>query len=52
MKKSKPESQKRKHYRPPRLVAYGDFRSLTRIKGGGNADGQGKPKTKAGGGPS
>ncbi len=49
--KSKSESRKKKPYRPPRLVTYGDFRSLTRSKGGSSNDGQGKPRTKLGGGP-
>jgi hypothetical protein len=51
--KSKRENRKKKAYRPPRLVTYGDFRSLTRAKGGGANDGGGaKPATKAGGAPS
>ncbi len=41
--------RKKKTYRPPRLVAYGDFRTLTRVKGGGANDGGVKPKTKASG---
>ncbi len=45
--------RKKKPYQSPRLVVYGDFRTLTRAKGGGANDGGGpKPKTKAGGGPS
>ncbi len=46
--KSKGENRKKKPYRPPRLVTYGDFRSLTRhtaAKGGTNKDG-GNPQTK------
>ncbi len=42
--------RKKKPYHSPRLVVYGDFRTLTRGKGGGANDGQGKPRTKAGGG--
>ncbi len=47
--KSKSENRKKKPYRPPRLVTYGDFRSLTRTsaKGGTKGDGGGVPKTKA-----
>ncbi|MFQ5804456.1 MAG: lasso RiPP family leader peptide-containing protein [Candidatus Methylomirabilales bacterium] len=41
--------RKKKTYRPPRLVAYGDFRTLTLAKGGGANDGGSKPKTKASG---
>lgn len=47
--KSKGQNQKKKkQYRPPRLVTYGDFRSLTRAgaKGGMKGDGGGNPKTK------
>jgi len=32
---SKSENRKKKPYRPPRLVEYGDFHTLTRAKGGG-----------------
>ncbi len=44
--------RKKKPYHSPRLVVYGDFRTLTRAKGGGANDGGSKPRTKAGGGPS
>ncbi len=47
---SKSENRKKKPYRPPRLVEYGDFHTLTRAKGGGKNDGQGKPRTKLGSG--
>jgi hypothetical protein len=49
--KSKGEKRKKKPYRPPRLVAYGDFRTLTRAttKGGTGNDGGGKPQTRLGG---
>lgn len=45
----KPETtgQKKKPYRPPRLVVYGDLRTLTMAKGGSKNDGGGKPRTKA-----
>jgi hypothetical protein len=42
-------SRKKKPYRPPRLVAYGDLRTLTMAKGGSRADGGGKPSTKVSG---
>lgn len=45
----KTTDQKRKPYRPPRLVVYGDLRSLTMAKGGTKGDGTGKPATKASG---
>lgn len=48
--KSKGENVKKKPYRRPRLVAYGDFRTLTRAKGGTSNDGGGqKPRTKLSG---
>lgn len=40
---------KKKPYRPPRLVAYGDLRTLTMAKGGNKNDGGGKPATKLSG---
>ncbi len=49
--KSKAQNRKKKPYSSPRLVAYGDFRTLTRSKGGSSNDGQGKPRTKLGGSP-
>ncbi len=49
--KSKGGSRKKKSYSRPRLVAYGDFRALTRAttKGGTGNDGTGKPQTRLGG---
>lgn len=47
--KSKTTSQTKKPYRSPRLVVYGDVRRLTMAKGGGAADGSGKPRTKLSG---
>ena len=44
--KSKTIRMKKKAYRSPRLVVYGDFRSLTRGKGGTADDGVGKPSTR------
>lgn len=47
--KSKGQNQKKKkQYRSPRLVTYGDFRSLTRAqaKGGAKGDGGGVPRSK------
>lgn len=43
-----PASPKRP-YRAPVLKVHGDFRKLTAAKGGGAADGSGKPKTKSSG---
>lgn len=50
--KLKRQGRKKKAYSSPRLVAYGNFRALTRTttKGGTGADG-GKPQTRAGGPP-
>ncbi len=47
--KSKGQNRKKKPYRPPRLVTYGDFRNLTRSsKGGTKQDGSpANPPTKA-----
>lgn len=47
--KAKTAVQRRKPYRPPRLVVYGDLRRLTRAKGGNKGDGAGKPSTRASG---
>ncbi len=46
--KSKGQNRKKKPYRPPRLVTYGDFRSLTGTssKGGTKGDG-GNPPSRA-----
>ncbi len=41
---------KKKTYRSPRLVVYGDLRRLTMTKGGTKTD-SGKPPTRAGGSP-
>lgn len=49
MKSRKTEQPKKKPYRPPRLVVYGDLRRLTMAKGGTSADGGGKAKTKLSG---
>ncbi len=45
--KSKTARKKKKSYRQPRLVVYGDFRSLTRAKGGTKNDGGGKASTRS-----
>jgi hypothetical protein len=46
---SKGTKKKKKAYRSPRLVVYGDFRRLTKGGGGTKRDGGvGAPKTKAG----
>jgi hypothetical protein len=47
--KSKNPNTKKKMYRSPRLVVYGDFRSLTQVKGGTSGDGTGKPRTRVSG---
>ena len=47
--KSKTARTKRKTYRSPRLVVYGDFHSLTGAKGGTKGDGGGKPATRTSG---
>lgn len=47
--KAETQPPKKKPYRPPRLVAYGDLRTLTKAKGGINNDGGGKPRTKVSG---
>lgn len=49
---SKRQDRKKKAYTSPRLVAYGDFRALTRTttKGGTSAD-SGKPASRAAGSP-
>ena len=45
--KSKGGSRKKKSYSRPRLVTYGDFRSLTRVTGKGGSKGDGAlPKSK------
>ncbi len=47
--KAKATSPKKKPYRPPRLIVYGDLRRLT-TKGGNRMDGAGAPKTRFPGG--
>lgn len=52
MKTKTPRSNlKKKPYRPPRLVAYGDLRTLTMAKGGNKGDGGAKPSTRVSGSP-
>lgn len=48
--KPKEKNRKKKPYSAPRLLNYGDFRVLTRVKGGSSPDGGQKPKTKLSGG--
>lgn len=46
---NKNQDKKKKQYRSPQLVTYGDFRSLTRLtgaKGGTKNDGGGIPRTR------
>jgi len=40
-------TSKRKPYRTPRLVTYGELKDLALAKGGNKGDGIGKPATKA-----
>ena len=46
--KAKKDHRKKKPYRSPRLVTYGDFRSLTRMQGakGGNKNDGGVSTTR------
>lgn len=46
--KSKTSGEKKKPYRSPRIVVYGDLHRLTMAKGGKKSDGGGVPKSKAG----
>jgi len=47
--KTKKKNRKKNPYSPPRLVAYGDFRKLTKTgKGGTKGDGVGPPQNKTG----
>ena len=39
-------SSTRKPYHAPRLVEYGDLRTITRAKGGSNTDNSGLPPSK------
>ena len=48
-RKIDPPASAKRPYRAPVLKVHGDFRKLTAAKGGGAADGTGKPKTKSGG---
>ena len=41
-----PSTPKKKQYRSPRLVEYGDLRTITQGKGGNMDDGTGEPATK------
>ncbi len=49
--KSKTARAKKRSYRRPRLVMYGDLRRLTMAKGGAKADAA-KPASRATGSPS
>lgn len=50
--KAKATGDKKKPYRSPRLVEYGDLRRLTMTKAGRKSDGGVKPSTRTSGGPS
>ena len=41
-----PSTPKKKPYRAPRLVEYGDLRKITQGKGGSMDDGTGAPATR------
>lgn len=49
--KLKTTGRKKRPYRPPRLVVYGDLRRLTMAKKGTRLDGAGKPRTRLSGFP-
>lgn len=49
MRREAPGMRRKKPYRPPRVVRYGDLYRLTGVKGGTKSDGGGKPTTKASG---
>ncbi len=40
------EAKKKRPYESPKLVTYGDFRTLTGVKGGTRGDGAGKASTR------
>jgi hypothetical protein len=48
-KPAAPRREKKRPYRTPRLTVHGDLRTITLAKGGGSADGTGKPRTRASG---
>ncbi len=49
--KSKTARRKKKSYRQPRLIVYGDLRRLTMAKGGTKADGAKPAATRSTGAP-
>ena len=46
-RKRAPAPVRKKKYRTPKLTAYGDLRSLTKVKMGAMNDGVGRPMTRA-----
>ena len=50
-KEEKGPKPSRKPYRKPEVVDHGDIAAVTKGKGGGANDGQGKPNTKSPTGP-
>jgi hypothetical protein len=46
MRTEKGEAKSKRLYECPKLVTYGDFRSLTGSKGGNKGDGGGKASTR------
>lgn len=50
-RRSKAKASGKKRYRPPKLVVYGDLRTLTKVKMGAMNDGAGRPMTRMAAGP-
>lgn len=46
MKKHTTGRKKKKPYERPKLIEYGSLSQLTQAKGGRNADGGGRPRTR------
>jgi hypothetical protein len=49
MKSEKIQADKKRPYRRPKLIAYGDFHTLTGVKGGALGDGKAKGNTRLSG---
>jgi hypothetical protein len=49
MKSGKMRADEKRPYRRPKLIAYGDFRTLTGVKGGKLGDGKAKGNTRLSG---
>ena len=50
MKSAERVANEKRPYQCPKLVTYGDFRTLTGVKGGAKGDGIGKGNTRLKGG--